>query len=268
MNKVTRKTIGKQWTKLFWLPVCVAVVCTVTPAAGNDLIANLAAGQEPVLSQEAGDSGASGLDQVASISSAGGSTAGGADTLVASTGQGGLSGSPKSKEINVPQMNQYTAGGKYPGGYCAITALRMLLRHLGIGDPGADAVALQGSRPYIPGQGSSGQLLARRAQELGIPGAKYTTNGSTSDIKNSLSRGKPVLTGGIGQFNGTFENGAPESHNYAGSGHWMLTTGYDNGNKTFTVNDPATGRKIHVGENAFKRFFSPGGDGNIWMISY
>ena len=239
----------------FCLPVCIAVLCAATPAPGADLLSGLASGQEPVSSHTIGEG-----DTLYGVASQYGTS------VDASESVNGLSGS--SSNMNVPLMNQYNAGGTYPGGYCAITALRMLLRHLGIGDPGADAVALQGSRPYIPGQGSSGQLLAKRAQQLGIPSANYTTTGSTGDVKNSLARGKPVLTGGIGQFDGTFDGGCRESHNYAGSGHWMLTTGYDEGKRTFTVNDPATGRKIHVGENAYKRFFSPGGDGNVWMVSF
>ena len=41
----------------------------------------------------------------------------------------------------------------------------------GLADPGADAVALRGARPYIPGSGSDPTLLARRARELGLSGA-------------------------------------------------------------------------------------------------
>jgi len=171
--------------------------------------------------------------------------------------------------LDVPLMNQYTAGGSYPGGYCAITALRMLLRFMGIKDPGANTVALQGSRPYIPGSGSDGALLARRAQQLGIPTAKYTNTGTLKDVRDSVNNGKPTLHGGIGVFEGTATDGSGTyRHNYAGSGHWMTTTGYDNNNKTYVVNDPATGKKYNVSENAFLRFFSPGGDGNMWMISY
>ena len=69
-----------------------------------------------------------------------------------------------SSYVDAPLMNQYTAGGRYPGAYCAITALLMVLRALGLKYPGADAVAL-------------------RARELEVPDARFTNQGSLKNVQ-------------------------------------------------------------------------------------
>jgi len=171
--------------------------------------------------------------------------------------------------LDVPTMNQYTAGGSYPWGYCAITALRMVLRHRGLSDPGADAVALYGARPYIPGAGSDGTRLARRARELGVSGARFTNTGSLDDVNKQLENGNPVPIGGIGYFSGRAVDGSgTHARRYDGSGHWMLAVGYQPDKGQYLVNDPDTGKRYYVSEYAFKNFFSPGGANDTWMLSY
>lgn len=210
-----------------------------------------------------------------------------ADHKVAQTGQvgkttlgalRGANGTPTTptpgaasgqRSLGAPVLCQYDSGS-YPGGYCAITALRMTLRLEGKHDPGADAVALQGSHPYSPGSGSSGSLLAARARELGLPGARYTTNGSLDDVKRELARGHAVPIGGEGRFVGTLADGSGRvwDHSYNGSGHWMAAVGYDEARRSFIVNDPDRGARMYVKEADFARFFAPDGPRSAWMITY
>jgi hypothetical protein len=174
-----------------------------------------------------------------------------------------------NRALNAPLMNQHQEGGSYPGGYCAITALRMTLRLEGLDDPGPDAVALERAHPYHQGEGSSGALLAERACELGLAGASFTTSGSLDDVKSALASGHAVPIGGDGPFTGTNQDGSdPWEHNYGGSGHWMLAVGYEAETGRFIVNDPDTGRRLWVSEDDFRQFFSGDTDGNIYMLSY
>jgi hypothetical protein len=171
--------------------------------------------------------------------------------------------------LAAPILCQHDEGGSYPGGYCAITALRMLLRLESIADPGPDAVALEGSHPYIPGQGSSGELLAARARELGLAEASFTVSGSLESVKAELRRGHVVPAGGEGLFRGTNAAGTSErTHTYGGSGHWMLVVCYDARTQRFIINDPDQGQRYWVSESDFQHFFSGPEDGKIWMITY
>jgi uncharacterized protein YvpB len=168
----------------------------------------------------------------------------------------GSAGAQQGRALATPVLSQHESGS-YPGGYCAITALRMTLRLEGKRDPGADAVALGGSHPYTPGGGSSGGLLAARAQELGLPQARYTTTGSLADIKAQLNKGHAVLVGGEGRFRGTASDGWVWDHDYSAPGHWMTVVGYDAAKRLFTVNDPFRGARFTVTESDFQGFFTP-----------
>lgn len=173
-----------------------------------------------------------------------------------------------TRALNTPILNQHTSG-TYPGGYCAITALRMTLRLEGKNDPGADTVALGGAKPYTPGQGSSGALLAKRARELGLSNASFTTTGSLADVKRELAKGHAVPMGGLGRFRGTnVDNGSVWDHSYNGSGHWMTAVGWDEASKSFLVNDPDRGARFRVSESDFARFFAPEGGSSVWMLKY
>jgi len=171
--------------------------------------------------------------------------------------------------LSTPLLNQH-ASGSYPGGYCAITSLRMVMLEEGMKDPGADTVALQGARPYIPGTGSDPSLLASRARELGLSSASFKNTGGLSDMKAMLDAGKPVMIGGEGTFQGTFEDGETYNRTYRSSGHWMVAVGYETdsaGNITSVIlNDPDTGERLTSSKSQFLNFFAP--DGNIWMITY
>ena len=173
------------------------------------------------------------------------------------------------RALDTPVLNQHDSGS-YPGGYCAITALRMTLRLEGKTDPGADAVAIEGAHPYSPGGGSSGSLLAARARELGLENARFTTTGSLDEIKGELARGHAVPIGGEGRFVGAYADGNRTvwDHTYGGSGHWMTVVGYDEARHSFIVNDPDRGARMLVAEADFTRFFAPDGANSAWMITY
>lgn len=168
-----------------------------------------------------------------------------------------------------PLLNQWREGGSYPHGYCGPTALRMVLRLEGLSDPGADAVALRGARPYEPGVGSWGDRLGRRAAELGLPGARFTTTGRLSDVVRSLDDGRPVLMSGDGWFSARFEDGAPRARSY-GAGHYLVAVGYERGAdgavRTLVLNDSDTGRRLTMDVSAARRFF--GRDGALWLVTY
>lgn len=168
-----------------------------------------------------------------------------------------------------PLLDQYREGGSYPHGYCGPTSLRMVLRLEGLADPGADAVALRGARPYQPGVGSWGGKLAQRARELGLKGAKFVTNGRLSDVARSLDEGRPVLMSGTGSFSARFEGGGARVRVY-GSGHYLVAVGYERGPdgqvRTLVLNDSDTGRRLRMDVAAARRFFR--GDGRIWMVTY
>jgi LysM repeat protein/uncharacterized protein YvpB len=192
----------------------------------------------------------------------------GRDTMKALDAKAGGTPAGSGRAMSTPVLNQHTSGS-YPGGYCAITALRMTLRLEGKKDPGADSVALGGSRPYSPGNGSSGSLLAARAIELGLPNATYTTTGSLADIKAQLAKGHAVPIGGEGRFVGTYTDGRGTwDHSYRGGGHWMAVVGHDPATGNFIVNDPDRGARFSVTESDFRRFFTPDGPSSAWMISY
>lgn len=194
---------------------------------------------------------------------------------------GGLQGA-----LSTPKLDQNTAGGSYPGGYCAITALRMILRREGIKDPGADNIALTSvpgyGQPYAPGQGSSGAVLAQRAKQLGLKGAAFTTTDNLDNISASLEAGRPVMVGGIGAFSGKFEGahdsaryghfdaGDRHARRYDGSGHWILAVGVkkDSAGKVtdVIVNDPDTGGRMTMSRADFTNFVGQNGD--MWTVRY
>lgn len=168
-----------------------------------------------------------------------------------------------------PLLNQWREGGRYPHGYCGPTALRMVLRLEALSDPGADAVALRGARPYQPGIGSWGDRLGRRARELGLPGASFTTTGRLSDVVRSIDDGRPVLMSGDGWFSARFEDGTPRARTYT-AGHYLVAVGYEEGAdgqvKTLVLNDSDTGRRLQMDVAAVRRFFRR--DGAMWMVTY
>lgn len=204
----------------------------------------------------------------------------------------GTPGSPSSAgsgmqgSLSTPRLDQNTAGGSYPGGYCAITALRMILRREGIQDPGADNIALTHvpgyGQPYAPGQGSSGAILAQRAKGLGLKGAAFSTTDNMDNISASLEAGRPVMVGGIGAFNGKFESahssaryghfdaGDRHARRYDGSGHWILAVGVkkdSSGRVTdVIVNDPDTGGRMTMSRADFENFV--GHNGDMWTVRY
>jgi hypothetical protein len=175
----------------------------------------------------------------------------------------------EARSQRTPVMDQNTAGGTYPYGYCGITALRMVLENEGLPDPGADAVALQGAAPYIPGEGSSGTLLAERAQQLGLTGATFTSTGDLSSIESSVDLGRPVMVAGQGPFAATMSDGSAYTNDYP-DGHWLVVTGVNrdsSGNVTsLDLNDPNGGYRETMTPGQFADFF--GSDGTVWDISY
>lgn len=212
--------------------------------------------------------------------SGGGAGQGGGSTPTGGN-RSGMAGS-----MSTPLLDQNTAGGSYPGGYCAIAALRMVLRREGLKDPGADAIALTHvpgyGQPYAPGQGSSGAILAQRAQQLGLKGASFTTTDNMDNITASIEAGRPVMVGGIGAFDGKFESahqsarygsfsaGEHQRRRYDGSGHWVLAVGVrKDGSGRVTdviVNDPDTGGRMTMSRADFEEFV--GHNGDMWTIRY
>lgn len=170
-----------------------------------------------------------------------------------------------------PILDQQDEGGKFPGSYCMTTALRMVLRLEGLNDPGADAVALQGAKPFISSKvGSDIGLLARRARELGLPNATYTQGrGRLVDIVAMIDAGRAVVVGGTGLFVGKRADGTEWRHSYK-KGHYVVVVGYERGAdgsvRTLVVNDPDRGARftMQVGEAlTWMR-----GDGWIRMLTY
>lgn len=175
----------------------------------------------------------------------------------------------RERARRTPLLDQWDEGGSYPYGYCGPTALRMVLRLEGLADPGADAVALRGARPYEPGVGSWGDRLGRRARELGLPGATFTTTGRVADVTRSIDDGRPVLMSGDGWFSARFEDGTPRARTYA-AGHYLAAVGYELGAdgqvRALVLNDSDTGRRLVMDVSAARRFF--GRDGALWLVTY
>jgi hypothetical protein len=167
-----------------------------------------------------------------------------------------------------PLLNQY-GGGSYPHGYCAPTSLRMLLRLEGLADPGPDAVALRGARPYSPGAGSDGFALARRARELGLAGTTFTKGGSLAQVVASIDAGRPAAVAGVGPYAATLATGGRKARSY-GAGHWLVAVDYrraaDGTVESVTLNDPDGGQRVTMTRADFLRFFAP--DGKIWTLTY
>jgi len=174
-----------------------------------------------------------------------------------------------ARSASTPSLDQNTQGGSYPWGYCGVTALRDVLHMEGLDDPGPDAVALQGAHPYIPGSGSDGTLLAERAQQLGLGGATFTTQGDLTSILASVDRGRPVILAGSGPFTATISDGTIKSRSYP-DGHYLVVTGSvrdANGKLTgIQLDDPDGGHKETMTVDAFHAFF--GDDGTIWDVIY
>lgn len=203
----------------------------------------------------------------------------GPETLAALQGArpsaGGASTDPGPARPNAvrratPVLDQY-ASGSYPGGYCAPTSLRMVLRHEGLPDPGADAVALGGARPYRPGAGSDPSRLAARARELGLTGATFRSSGSLAAIGAAVDAGRSIPVGGVGPFSALREGGGVKARSYP-AGHWLVVTrcGRDAQGRVewISLNDPDGGLRVLMTRAEFLRFFSPEGDGHVWMIDY
>lgn len=176
----------------------------------------------------------------------------------------------RARARSTPVLDQ-RASGRYPWGYCGIAALRMVLRLEGLADPGADAVALRGAAPYIPGAGSDPSRLAARARELGLSGASFRNATRLADITTSVDGGRPVLVGGIGPFSARLDGGGTKARTYP-AGHWLVVTGWEPDARgqpaRLQLNDPDGGHRLTMTRAEFLRFFAPQGDGSIWAIRY
>lgn len=174
----------------------------------------------------------------------------------------------------VPHPNNY--------GLCGVTTTAMALKANGknvdLGNAkSADAFA---SKMYTPGEGSSGELMAKTLREEGLKDAQFKTHGTMGDLTGTLDKGQPVPLGVASTFGGKVTNlphgstrypelkkGDSYEHTYGSSGHWLLTTGYkgDAANPTsFTVNDPDTGATVEVAADKLRDY--AGGDGSFWLI--
>jgi hypothetical protein len=167
-----------------------------------------------------------------------------------------------------PTLDQHDSG-TYPSGYCGPTALRMLLRREGLNDPGADAVALEGAHPYHHGSGSSLDLLAERARELGLTGATATRSGSLDEVGASVDHGRPVIVDGNGYYSAVRDDGTKHARDYS-EGHYLVVTGVDrdaSGKITAVyLDNPDGGARETMTPAAFDDFF--GGRGSVWMMTY
>ncbi len=167
-----------------------------------------------------------------------------------------------------PLLDQYDSG-TYPSGYCGPTALRMLLRREQLNDPGADAVALEGAHPYTHGSGSSLELLAERARELGLAGATATRSGSLDEVGTSVDHGRPVLVDGSGSYSAVRADGTRHARDYS-EGHYLVVTGVDRdatGKITAVhLNNPDGGARETMTPGAFADFF--GSAGQVSMMTY
>lgn len=184
--------------------------------------------------------------------------------------------------LNVPLVDQYAMNSPNRGGYCGVASTMMAIA----GKTGKlpvdihDAAALKefGDQMYLPGQGSSGALMAQTMREQGLP-ARYTTTGSQADIVKSLQAGQAVPLG-IASISGTVREdvqserygalsaGDAHSHTYGPAGHWIAVTGFEGpaeNPSAFLVNDPDTGAKLRMTPAEIQR--AAEGDGNMWLIS-
>jgi hypothetical protein len=144
-----------------------------------------------------------------------------------------------------------------------------VLRLEGLADPGADATALRGARPYVPGNGSEGGRLARRARELGLAAPDHTYAGTLQEVVRSIDDGRPVIISGANGFVATTASGERRERGYR-SGHYLVAVGYakDASGRVaaVTLNDPDSGQRLTMTRGAFDRFFDRGG--GYWMITY
>lgn len=169
-----------------------------------------------------------------------------------------------------PLLDQHREGGRYPWGYCGPTSIRMVLRLERLTDPGADATALRGARPYQPGTGSWLYRLADRAAELGLVNARDTMTGSIAQIVAQIDEGRPVMLSGEGPFRARFESdGAARVRDYS-DGHYLVVVGYERGAdgqvSGLVLNDSDTGRRLKMTVADARRFFR--GDGSMRMVVY
>lgn len=169
-----------------------------------------------------------------------------------------------------PLLNQHTEGGQYPWGYCGPTAVRMVLRLERLSDPGADATALRGARPYQPGTGSWLFRLSARGAELGLRGAEDSMTGSIAQIVRHIDEGRPVILSGEGPFRAMFaDDGAVRARSYQ-DGHYLVAVGYErDANRRISaliLNDSDTGRRLRMAAADARRFFR--GDGSMRMVTY
>ena len=121
---------------------------------------------------------------------------------------------------DVPYFYQY-ANSLFPSASCQNTSVAMLLAWYGwSGDP--DLITSEWGKNYAQSPAGLAQVFNFYAEAMGIPQRLVAhTNGTIPGLKALLAQGKPVIIHGY----------------FTGSGHVMVTLGYENG--VYTVNDPA-----------------------------
>lgn len=185
------------------------------------------------------------------------------------------------KAQSVPLIDQHRMNNPNSGGYCGVATTLMAIGgktgKVPVDTNNAAQLAAYGARMYTPGQGSSGELMAKTMRDYGVP-ARFSTNGSVSDIVQTLKSGQSVplgvtnLSGTVMQDArseryGALEAGQNHSRRFGDSGHWVAVTGFEGpaDNPTgFIVNDPDTGARLRLTR---QQLLNAGeGNGNLWVI--
>ncbi|MBI4871655.1 MAG: C39 family peptidase [Candidatus Riflebacteria bacterium] len=108
--------------------------------------------------------------------------------------------------LNMPLLNQNTAGGSYPGGYCGPTTVRMVMGYYGMRNTTADQIALgrygPGTPMYRRGMGSTHEGMSSCLRHFGLR-TNLTYSHSLAALRSKVSEGHPViinLHGNYGPF--------------------------------------------------------------------
>jgi len=78
-------------------------------------------------------------------------------------------------------------------------------------------------------------------------------------MKYLLAQGYPLIALGVRPPNWP-------AGRYSGAGHYVVVVGYDDGNKRFSVQDPATGKKYKIPYELFKEFHSSHSQSRYYVL--
>lgn len=168
--------------------------------------------------------------------------------------------------------------------FCGIATMAMAMDHHGIEAPTDTTEELNdlAQGMYTPGTGTSGSGMAKKLQNAGVEGARFTTTGSPGSITQQLAAGG-VVPMGVTNLDGVVEELPEPSKNYpalkvgsrhtrqryGNSGHWVLVVGMEGKPEAptaFLVNDPDTGARLRMTPGQLEKA-SVAHEG-IWMVGY